>query len=333
MIIRVNQDNCGLTILSFEDHTDVHSQYWKESEQRNRTMRFTRFIWVGLRRTTDSFRFLLNNKRLILFLALPYAAIIPIFRNYHFTLGFPLFPLAQVSFLLFNYTESIQSNMQRGLISFTLFNLPSSLHYLWIPLICFMFTFTYLLFISYATGIMITKRAGNIEKSLHQVQFGLYNSIIWSLLTTLLIIPLGILWSFSKQETLIQQSIFPTHPIVASFLTSVFFDFFLLFILFLYQLFLFFLLPIMTLEKRSFFSLVKVTAHRMIRFGSIAVVEILFLSVLWGILTWVFNDFISIFILPLGVHALSLVFLIEIYIKYSQIEKKLKINPEHKTKK
>lgn len=214
--------------------------------------------------------------------------------------------------------------MQKGFLSFTLFRLPNSLHYLWIPLICFMFTFTYLLFISYAANIIATKQPGNIEKSLHQVQFGLYNAILWSIITTLFILPLGIIWSFSKQATLIQHTLFSAHPILASFLTSIFFDFFLLAILFLYQLFLFFFLPIITLENRHFCSLLQTSIHTLIRFGSIAFVELLFLSVMWSIMTWTFNECISMFILPIGIHALSLIFSVKIYLKNLQIEKTLK---------
>ena len=38
-------------------------------------------------------------------------------------------------------------------------------------------------------------------------------------------------------------------------------------------------------------------------------------------MTWTFNEFISMFILPIGIHALSLVFSVKIYLKNLQTEK------------
>ena len=210
----------------------------------------------GAKCALSSFRFLLDNKRLVAFLAIPYFAVSPIYV-YYFNLGFPLFPLTQSQFLLFHYIANIQTSIQTTIKEYTLFAFPEWLHYIWIPLISLIFNFTHILFISYAAQVMRTKKSGNIEKAFIQTNRSLVDIIIWAVISTLIIFPLGILWSFTKQVTLIKEFIFEGHPFIAFVLTGPSFSLGIIGIIFLSQLFAYCILPIMALENQSFSQQVK----------------------------------------------------------------------------
>ncbi len=273
----------------------------------------------GAKRALSSFRFLLDNKRLVAFLTIPYFAVFPIYVHY-FDLGplFSFFPLTQVQFLLFRYISNLQTSIQTSIKEYTFFSLPDWLHYIWIPLIYLVFNFIHVLFICYAAQIMRTKKVGNIEKALIQTNTSLSDIALWALISTLIIFPLSLLWSFTKQVTFIKEFMFEDHPFVAFVLTSPSFSIFILFLLFLYQIFSYCVLPAIALENQSFMQALKHSWHMIKHMGIFILGGTLILSLVWGSATSAFNPFLSVFAVPIVINAAALIFAMTAYYECKQ---------------
>jgi multisubunit Na+/H+ antiporter MnhG subunit len=269
------------------------------------------FFTIGRRITGHASLFLVSNKRLVLFVAIPYISIMSIY-HYIFDLSAPLFPLSQVPYLLFKHTAIIQSNLQTSLESYRFIAFPEWLHYIWIPLICFVFNFVISLCLCFAHYIQKTGKAGNLEIAFIQTQHTLTNNAYWALVTTGMILPLGLIWSFSHQIELIRQVLLSSWPLLAFFLTSFFFDIILLCMLWIYQWFSVFILPIIAFEqlrfKDTFDKALKTAKKKGIQAGA----ALLVLSIVWVSSRLVVKEYVSA-IVPIIINTLSLVIVLLLY--------------------
>lgn len=286
-------------------------------------------LWLksGGRLVAQNCLFLLSNKRLILFIAIPYGSIVSIY-HYIFDLSAPLFSLSQIPYLLFKHTAMIQSNLQTNFGEYRFFAFPEWLHYLWIPLICFVFNIVNCLFISFANQVIKTKKAGNLEKALIQVQNTLTNNAYWALVTAGVIWPLGMIWSFSHQIELIREVLFVTSPLFALFITSFIFDLLLLTILFGFQWFSGFILPIIALEQLRFKdTFAKALDNSQLKGDSMSA-GLITLAFGWIASRLIVKDYIST-IAPIVVNGISLIMILFIYYSPAQLGTNKSSNPLH----
>ena len=267
---------------------------------------------AGAQEALSCFSLLLNYKRLVGFLALPYVVVSPLYI-YCFNMGFPFFPLVQAQFLLFHYVANIQTSIQVSIQEYTFFMLPEWLHYLWIPLIFFIFNFVHALFVNYSFQVMRVKHKGNIERAFIVTNGALYPILLWALVSTIIIFPLGILWSFTKQTTLLKEFLLVCHPLFASFLTGPLFSLCIMGCLFLYQSLAYAVIPNVAQGTKSFFVIIRDGCFMVQQLFFFSLGASLALSVVWGCATWTFNPFLSVFVVPIIINAVALLFAMQMH--------------------
>ena len=266
-------------------------------------------IKAGAYASVNSLWDLPSYARISLFLTIFYVALFPFYQYHYTTQGFHYFPLTQIVFLLFKYIADIQTALQVHATRYTLFSTSTISHFLWVPLILFLAQYVQVLVMHYMEQINQNPQVASLERAFMYATPRACVIGYWSLITAMLVLPLGILWSFSQQETLIIEFIFIDSPAAGWFLTSKLFRLLLLAILFLHQWLSYALFPCLALDNGTFGNAIIKTWHQLRRHSKYYIGATLGFSVMWGIASWACKPFLTNFFIPVTLNAITLSFI------------------------